>query len=110
MKKRISKAGITDAVGVVGGAVAAQFLSAKLPIANQTIKNAAPLAVGLVLSMGKNKNLKNVGLGMIAAGGAKLVGGFISGGGVGRYIYAGGPSGETVAGFRTNQPGGGGPI
>lgn len=99
-----------DAVGVIAGAVGAQVLSAKLPIGNNMVKNAAPIALGLALSMGKNKNLKNVGLGMIAAGGAKLVGGVIAGGGVGRYIYSGGANSETVAGFRANQPGTGGPL
>lgn len=103
-RPKISKAGITDALGVVAGVVAANFAAQKLPIENQTLKNAVPIGVGLVLSMGKNKMLKNVGLGMVGAGGAKLVGGFITGGGLGRYMYSN--PGAVTGSFAGDNPAG----
>ena len=69
------------AAGLVGGGVAANVVSskllAKLTFIPDNFKPAVPIVLGLFLSTQKNKMLANVGCGMIAVGGAKLIGGFV---------------------------------
>ena len=62
---------IPDILGLGGGAVAASYLTSKLPIGNEKIKQAAPILVGLFLSP-KKGIMGSVGKGMIAAGAANL--------------------------------------
>lgn len=73
MKKSRSKFNIMEFAGTIGGAVVGKVVSAKLPIANNTIKNLVPVAIGAFLSTNKNRTLAAAGYGMIAAGGAGLV-------------------------------------
>lgn len=70
------KKGLGMAVPVIAGAIGAKVvknLSGKVT-QNNMLRAALPLAVGLFLASGKGKTLPNVGLGMIAVGGADLVG------------------------------------
>jgi len=76
------KDGVMSAVGIIGGAVAAQFLAKQIDkmlpatMASKTktlIDGAAPIALGLILPRFLKSDLgKNLGSGMIAVGGLKL--------------------------------------
>jgi len=57
----------------IAGAIAAQVVVSKLPIKNDLIKSAAPIAIGIFLSGNKNKMIASIGNGMAAVGGANLV-------------------------------------
>lgn len=80
MKLKIKDTAMT-AAGLVAGSVAANFMNNKLSakITNPKLLAAAPLAVGIFLSMQKNGMLKNVGYGMMANGGSRLVGQLVPG-------------------------------
>lgn len=70
------KKGLGVAVPVIAGAISAKVvknLSGKIT-QNNMLRAVFPLAVGLFLASSKGKTLPNVGLGMIAVGGADLVG------------------------------------
>ena len=60
--------------GNIAGAIAAKVVISKLPIQNNLIKNVAPIVLGAILSGTKNKTISGAGLGMVAVGGAGLVG------------------------------------
>ena len=92
-KAKISKAGLMDAAGLVAGAVGASFLTTKLPIANKYIQSGIPIAIGLVMQGQKSQLVKNIGKGMIAAGGAKIASALIA--------QASAPA---VAGYMFSQP------
>jgi hypothetical protein len=78
-----AKGGIMSAVGVIAGAVAAQFVSKAIDKAlpasydaktKNLIDGAAPLVVGYFLPKFIKSDLgKNLGTGMIAVGGLKLI-------------------------------------
>jgi hypothetical protein len=70
MVKGLTK-NLAPAAGLVGGAVAAGFVTKVVPIGNDKIKAAAPILVGLLL-MGKKGILGSLGAGMVAGGGLKL--------------------------------------
>lgn len=59
--------------GNIIGAIAAQIVVSKLPIQNNLIKSAAPIALGVFLSGNKNKLIAAAGTGMASVGGANLV-------------------------------------
>jgi hypothetical protein len=135
MKKRVTrrrrhsmgaaKGGIMSAVGVIAGAVAAQFVSKAidkgLPATmedktKKLIDGAAPLVVGLFLpKVIKSELGKNLGTGMIAVGGLKLIQSQVPklGAMAGMDYYANKPvakiagyqtgSGNYMAGFQTAQ-------
>lgn len=74
----IGKAGIGQALGIVAGAVIGKKVAQIIPFGNDTVKNAAVLAVGIAFPMILKGDMgKAIGNGMIAAGGAGLVGGLI---------------------------------
>ena len=74
----IGKAGIGQALGIVAGAVIGKKVAGMLPIGDERIKNAAVLAIGVVFpNIVKGDIGKALGNGMIAAGGAGLVGNIV---------------------------------
>ena len=74
----IGKAGIGQALGIVAGAVIGKKVAGMLPIGDERIKNAAVLAIGVVFPTILKGDLgKALGNGMIAAGGAGLVGNLV---------------------------------
>lgn len=88
--KLLPKDGLKSALGLVGGAVAAQLVVKKTAtmIGNDKIRAALPLVLGFVLSGQKNAMMKNAGFGMIAVGGSTLIGTMIPSlgiSGVGNY-------------------------
>jgi hypothetical protein len=76
MKKGKSKLPITEALGVVAGAVAAGFVSKfvndKLTTVPAPVRALIPVGAGIFLAGNKNTILKGVGFGMIAKGGSDL--------------------------------------
>ena len=80
-----SKNAITTAGGLVIGAVAANYVSnqaGKMIPAVGKFSGAVPVIVGWFLAGMKNDIAKAAGAGMIAAGGAKLIGGLVPGMGI----------------------------
>lgn len=80
-RRRVGAAGgglIMDVLGITAGAIVARKVDSFLPNLNPTIRNAAKVAVGVALpKFVKNPMIKAVGDGMIAVGGAGLVGGLV---------------------------------
>ncbi len=71
----VGKAAIGSTLGIVAGAVIGRKVAQMLPIGDERIKNAAVLAVGLFFPrLVKGDMGKAIGNGMIAAGGAGLIG------------------------------------
>lgn len=71
----VDKAAIGSTLGIVAGAVIGKKVAQMLPIGDERIKNAAVLAVGLFFPrLVKGDMGKAIGNGMIAAGGAGLIG------------------------------------
>ena len=69
------KANITAALGIIAGAVIGKKVAGFIPVADDRIKNAAVLGIGLAFPMILKGDMgKAIGNGMIAAGGAGLVG------------------------------------
>lgn len=58
-------------VGIAAGAIASGYVTKLLPVQNDKIKAAAPLAVGFLL-LGKKGILGDLGAGMIAGGAISL--------------------------------------
>ena len=75
----IPKINIQKTAGLVGGAVAARKVGAVVPVQNETVKKAIPVVLGLVLSGQRGELIKGLGDGMIAQGGADLLGSFVPG-------------------------------
>lgn len=74
----VGKANIQAALGIIAGAVIGKKVAGFIPIGDDRIKNAAVLGIGLAFPMILKGDLgKAIGNGMIAAGGAALVGGLI---------------------------------
>lgn len=66
---------VMDVVGLTAGAIAARQVDKLLPNLNPTIRNAAKIAVGVLLpNFVKTPVVKSIGNGMVAAGGAGLAG------------------------------------
>lgn len=74
----VGKANITAALGIIAGAVIGKKVAGFIPVGDERIKNAAVLGIGLAFPMILKGDLgKAVGNGMIAAGGAGLVGNLV---------------------------------
>lgn len=71
----IGKQAVGQTLGIVAGAVIGKKVAQMLPIGDDRIKNAAVLAIGLLFPrLVKGDTGKAIGNGMIAAGGAGLIG------------------------------------
>lgn len=76
----VGKANITAALGIIAGAVAGRLVAKKLlPNVDERIKNAGVVVLGAAVfpRLIKGDLGKAIGNGMIAAGGAGLVGSFV---------------------------------
>ena len=74
----VGKANITAALGIIAGAVIGKKVAGIIPVGDERIKNAAVLGIGLAFPMILKGDIgKAVGNGMIAAGGAGLVGNLV---------------------------------
>lgn len=74
----VGKANFQAALGIIAGAVIGKKVAGFIPVGDDRIKNAAVLGIGLAFPMILKGDLgKAIGNGMIAAGGAGLVGGLI---------------------------------
>ena len=74
----VGKANIQAALGIIAGAVIGKKVAGFIPVGDDRIKNAAVVGIGLAFPMILKGELgKAIGNGMIAAGGAGLVGGLI---------------------------------
>jgi hypothetical protein len=74
----VGKANITAALGIIAGAVIGKKVAGFIPVGDERIKNAAVLGIGLAFPMILKGDLgKSIGNGMIAAGGAGLVGNLV---------------------------------
>ena len=74
----VGKANIQAALGIIAGAVIGKKVAGFIPLGDERIKNAAVVGIGLAFPMILKGDLgKAIGNGMIAAGGAGLVGGLI---------------------------------
>jgi hypothetical protein len=80
MKKgKKNKFDVMSFAGTVTGAIVARVVTSKLPIQNNLVKNAVPVALGAFLMNQRNPFVASAGTGMIAAGGSGLVASFIPG-------------------------------
>jgi len=71
----VGKAAIGQTLGIVAGAVIGKKVAQMLPVGDERIKNGAVLAIGLLFPrLLKGDMGKAIGNGMIAAGGAGLIG------------------------------------
>jgi hypothetical protein len=71
----IGRADFTAALGIIAGAVVGKKVASLIPIGDPRLKNAAVLGIGIAFPMILKGDIgKAVGNGMIAAGGAGLVG------------------------------------
>ena len=69
------RANLTAALGIIAGAVIGKKVAGFIPVGDERIKNAAVLGIGLAFPMILKGDMgKAIGNGMIAAGGAGLVG------------------------------------
>ena len=74
----VGKANIASALGIIAGAVIGKKVAGFIPVADERIKNAAVLAIGVAFPMIVKGDVgKALGNGMIAAGGAGLVGNIV---------------------------------
>lgn len=74
----VGKANITSALGIIAGAIAGKMVAKFIPVGDERIKNGAVVAAGLFFPQIIKGDLgKAIGNGMIAAGGAGLVGNFV---------------------------------
>ena len=72
------RANITAALGIIAGAVIGKKVAGFIPVQDDRIKNAAVLAIGVAFPMLVKGDIgKSLGNGMIAAGGAGLVGNLV---------------------------------
>ena len=70
MKMNIKKTAM-DSAALIAGAVGAGYITKFVPVQNEKVKAAAPILVGMFL-MNQKGPLANVGMGLVAAGGANL--------------------------------------
>ncbi len=74
----VGRANIQAALGIVAGAVIGKKVAGFIPLGDDRIKNAIVLGVGIAFPMIlKGEMGKSIGNGMIAAGGAGLVGSLV---------------------------------
>lgn len=76
----MGKGNFTAALGIIAGAVIGRKVAGFIPVGDERIKNAAVAAIGFVFpTIVKGDLGKALGNGMIAAGGAGLVGNLVPG-------------------------------
>lgn len=77
----VGKANLQATLGIIAGAVAGRLVAKKLlPNVDEKIKNAGVVVLGMFFpKLMKGETGKAIGNGMIAAGGAGLVGSFVPG-------------------------------
>jgi len=74
----VGKANFQAALGIIAGAVIGKKVAGFIPVGDERIKNAAVVGIGLAFPMLLKGDFgKAIGNGMIAAGGAGLVGSLI---------------------------------
>lgn len=74
----VGKGTMTSAFGIIAGAIAGKMVAKALPIGDERIKNGAVVAAGIFFpSLIKGDLGKAIGNGMIAVGGAGLVGNLV---------------------------------
>lgn len=74
------RANLTAALGIIAGAVIGKKVAGFIPVGDERIKNAAVVGIGLAFPMILKGDMgKAIGNGMIAAGGAGLVGQLVPG-------------------------------
>lgn len=74
----MAKGAVTQALGIIAGAIAGKMVAKVLPIGDERIKNGAVVAAGIFFPQIVKGDLgKAIGNGMIAAGGAGLVGNLV---------------------------------
>lgn len=74
----MAKGTFTQALGIVAGAIAGKMVARALPIGDERIKNGAVVAAGIFFpTLIKGDLGKAIGNGMIAAGGAGLIGNIV---------------------------------
>jgi len=74
----MAKGAVTQALGIIAGAIAGKMVAKALPIGDERIKNGAVVAAGIFFPQIVKGDLgKAIGNGMIAAGGAGLVGNLV---------------------------------
>jgi hypothetical protein len=74
----MAKGTLTQALGIIAGAIAGRMVVKALPIGDERIKNGAVVAAGIFFPQIVKGDLgKAIGNGMIAAGGAGLVGNIV---------------------------------
>ena len=74
----VGKGTMTSALGIIAGAIAGKMVAKALPIGDERIKNGAVVAAGIFFpSIIKGDLGKAIGNGMIAVGGAGLVGNLV---------------------------------
>ena len=74
----VGKGTMTSALGIIAGAIAGKMVAKALPIGDERIKNGAVVAAGIFFpSLIKGDLGKAIGNGMIAVGGAGLVGNLV---------------------------------
>lgn len=74
----MGKGNLTAALGIIAGAVIGKKVAGFIPVGDERIKNAAVAAIGFVFpNIVKGDLGKALGNGMIAAGGAGLVGNLV---------------------------------
>ena len=74
----VGKGTMTSALGIIAGAIAGKMVARALPIGDERIKNGAVVAAGIFFpSIIKGDLGKAIGNGMIAVGGAGLVGNLV---------------------------------
>lgn len=72
------RANFAAALGIIAGAVIGKKVAGFIPVQDERIKNAAVLGIGLAFPMILKGDMgKSIGNGMIAAGGAGLVGNLV---------------------------------
>lgn len=106
-KKSKMKLPINEVLGVVGGAVAAGFVTnlveKNLPNVPSAVKSLIPIGAGIFLAGNKNVILRGVGYGMVAKGGSDLAGAFIPAIGNVDDIFLSAPADQSILSLPADQ-------
>jgi hypothetical protein len=98
---------INEVLGVVGGAVAASFVSKlindKLPNTPGFVKSLIPIGLGVFMAGNKNAIVKGAGFGMVAKGGADLASTLIPGIGEAEDIFMSSPADQSILSLPADQ-------
>jgi hypothetical protein len=78
---------LTESGALVAGGIASNVVAKNIPIQNEQLKKALPVALGAFLLTNKNPMVRNLGAGMVAVQGTAVAKGFVPGlGGVGEDV------------------------